>query len=148
MSLALHRLGRFIGRHRLAVIGVWVAVLLLIGGVGFGAGAAFEDDNSIPGTESQEGQDVLATRFGSSASGASAQLLFRADDGDITGADDRAVMQARLDEIATVDGVAGGVPPGGQPGPGAHPGGPSALRSHRRGGLGGGPGVPHRRPGG
>lgn len=107
MSLALHRLGRFIGRHRLAVIGVWVAVLLLIGGMGFGAGAAFEDDNSIPGTESQEGQDVLATRFGSSASGASAQLLFRADDGDITSADDRAVMQARLDEIAAVDGVAG-----------------------------------------
>ncbi|WP_164878201.1 MMPL family transporter [Microbacterium enclense] len=107
MSLALHRLGRFIGRHRLAVIGVWTAVLLLIGGVGFGTGAAFEDDNSIPGTESQEGQDVLATRFGSSASGASAQLLFRADDGDITGADDRAVMQARLDRIAAVDGVAG-----------------------------------------
>lgn len=106
MSLALHRLGRFIGRHRLAVIGVWVLLLLVIGGGGLTVGAAFEDDNSIPGTESQEGQDVLASRFGKAASGASAQLLFRADDGDITDEGDLAVVQSRLDEIASIEGVA------------------------------------------
>jgi RND superfamily putative drug exporter len=106
MSLALHRLGRFIGRHRFAVIGAWVIVLVLIGGAGFAIGPAFEDDNTIPGTESQEGQDVLATRFGNAASGASAQLLFSAEDGDITDDDAISVIQSRLDDIAVVDGVA------------------------------------------
>lgn len=107
MSLALHRLGRFIGRHRFAVIGAWAIVLVLIGGAGFALGPAFEDDNSIPGTESQQGQDVLASRFGNAASGASAQLLFRAEDGDIRDDDATAVIQSRLDDIAVVDGVAG-----------------------------------------
>jgi len=104
MSLALYRLGRLIGRHRLAVIGVWVVLLASLAGLGFAGGAAFEDNNSIPGTESQEGQDVLASRFGDLASGASAQLLFRADDGDI--ADELTVVASRLDAIADVDGVA------------------------------------------
>ena len=107
MSLALHRLGRFIGRHRLLVVGVWLMILLAIGGTGLTVGAAFEDDNTIPGTESQEGQDVLSSRFGKSASGASAQVLFRSVDGAITDDDVMSVIASRLDEVAAVEGVAG-----------------------------------------
>ncbi|WP_282947217.1 MMPL family transporter [Cellulomonas endometrii] len=107
MSLALHRLGLFISRHRLLVIVVWI---VLLAGVLVGVravGAAYEDDYTIPGTESQEGQDVLANRFGGAASGASGQVLYRVPEGDdIADPGTRDAVAESLDAIAAVPGVA------------------------------------------
>ena len=82
MSIGLYRLGRAIGRHRGMVVGIWVLVLVALGGAAATFGDRYDDSFSIPGTESQEGQDLLAERFG--LTGANGQVLFEARTGKIT----------------------------------------------------------------
>lgn len=104
MSLALHRLGHLVARHRLLVIIGWLVVILALLGASRVAGTAYADNFSVPGTESQVGQTVLEERFGSSAAGA--QLLFRTDSGSIEDAGATAVIEDTLAEIETIPGVA------------------------------------------
>lgn len=106
MSLALHRLGHLVARHRLLVIIGWLVVILALLGASRVAGTAYADNFSVPGTESEVGQSVLEERFGSSAAGASAQLLFRTDSGSIEDAGATAVIEDTLAEIETIPGVA------------------------------------------
>ena len=106
MSLFLYRLGRWVGGHRLTVIAVWVIILAALGVAFLTLGSAFEDDYSIPGTESAQGEEILADRFGSDATGATAQVLFRATDGSIDSAESEAAVDARLSELASLPGVA------------------------------------------
>lgn len=105
MSLALYRLGHAVGRHRLLVVGAWAVLLLVVLGLARTHGGEYDDDFSIPGTESEQGMDVLAERFGSAAVGASAQVLYRADD--VTAPDAWAAVEASLAAVEAVDGVAG-----------------------------------------
>ena len=73
MSIFLFRLAGGIARRRGTVLAIWF--LLLVAAVG-GAGALgdkYDDSVAIPGTESQQGQDVLSDRFG--LTGANGQLL-------------------------------------------------------------------------
>jgi RND superfamily putative drug exporter len=93
MSILLYRLGGFIGRHRGLVLAGWV---LLLTGLGTGAatlGDRYDDSFSIPGTDSQQGQDLLAQRFGQT--GTSGQILFTASNGKITD-------PANADEVGTL----------------------------------------------
>jgi RND superfamily putative drug exporter len=106
MSLALYRLGHAVGRHRLLVIGTWLALLLVILGAGRMTGSAYQDDFGIPGTESDQGMQVLDDRFGGGASNASAQVLYQVDQGSIQDADAATVVEASLADVADVDGVA------------------------------------------
>lgn len=105
MSLALYRLGHAVGRHRLLVVGAWAVLLLVVLGLARTHGGEYDDDFSIPGTESEQGMDVLAQRFGSAAVGANAQVLYRADD--VTAPDASAAVEASLAAVEAVDGVAG-----------------------------------------
>ena len=66
-----------IGRHRGAVVAIWVLLLLALVGAAGALGDQFDDSFSIPGTESQQGQDLLAQRFG--LTGAAGQVLFTAN---------------------------------------------------------------------
>ena len=106
MSLALHRLGHLVARHRLLVIIGWLVVILALLGASRVAGTANPPTDPVPRTESAHGQTVLEERFGSSAAGASAQLLFRTDSGSIEDADATAVVQEALESIEDVPGVA------------------------------------------
>lgn len=107
MSLALYRLGHLIGRHRLLVLVLWVVVALGVVAGSRAVGSAYQDDYTIPGTESQQGQDVLEQRFGDAASGASGQVLYRVADGhDVAAAPAADVVAASLDAIGAVPGVA------------------------------------------
>ena len=59
VSMFLFRLGARIARHRGMVLAVWGLLLAgLIGGAGL-LGTHYDDTFVIPGTQSQEGQDVL-----------------------------------------------------------------------------------------
>ena len=82
MSIFLHRLGGLIAKHRGLVLGVWVLVLGLLGGGAAMLGDRYDDSFSIPGTESQEGQDILGDRF--DQTGATGQILFTVRTGKIT----------------------------------------------------------------
>ncbi len=103
MSVLLHRLGALIARQKVLVIGVW---LLLLGGV-LGAsmlvGDSYDDTFSIPGTQSQQGEDLLMDRF--DQSGTSAQIVFTASSGKITGSTNASAVKRlsqAVDDVARV----------------------------------------------
>ena len=66
-------------------------------------GDQYDDSFSIPGTDSQEGQDLLAQRFG--LTGASGQVLFTARSGKITDQANAAEVASLVKAIDGVDGV-------------------------------------------
>ncbi|HRK48184.1 MAG TPA: MMPL family transporter, partial [Nocardioides sp.] len=103
MSIFLYRLGHSIGRHRGMVVGLWLLVLVALGGAASTLGDRFDDSFSIPGTESQEGQDLLADRFG--LTGASGQVLFEAKQGKITDSANAAEVETLVKAIDQVKGV-------------------------------------------
>ena len=64
MSIALYRLGRFIARRRGLVLGIWGLLFAFLLGCSALLGDHYDDSFSIPGTESQQGQDLVGERFG------------------------------------------------------------------------------------
>jgi putative drug exporter of the RND superfamily len=103
MSILLYGLGRAIARHRGMVVGLWMLVLVGVGGAAITLGDRYDDSFSIPGTESQEGQDLLGERFG--LTGAAGQILFEAKTGKITDQDNADEVASLVKAIDKVDGV-------------------------------------------
>ncbi len=63
MSTHLYALGRWCFRNRLKVIGVWVALLAVLGSLALGFGATFNNVFEIPGSSSQEALHNLRMTF-------------------------------------------------------------------------------------
>jgi RND superfamily putative drug exporter len=103
MSSFLYRLGQRTARRAHAVIVLWVLVLLVVGGAAAAFGGELRDEFSIPGTESQEGLDVLDTRF-PEVSGASGQIVFRSPRGEKI-AEHRAEIRERVKALEDVEHV-------------------------------------------
>src|SRR3954465_11082029 len=103
MSILLFGLGQAIARRRGMVVGLWLLVLVGIGGAATTLGDRYDDSFSIPGTESQEGQDLLGERFG--LTGAAGQILFEARKGKITDQDNADEVASLVKAIDKVDGV-------------------------------------------
>jgi RND superfamily putative drug exporter len=82
VSIALFRLGAAIARRPGVVLAVWFLLLVLATGGATMLGDRYDDSVAIPGTESQQGQDVLSDRFG--LTGANGQVLLTATSGTIT----------------------------------------------------------------
>jgi RND superfamily putative drug exporter len=104
MSIFLYRLGRTIARHRGLVVGTWVLLLALLGGGATMLGDHYDDSFSIPGTESQQGQDLLGARFG--LTGTSGQILFAARTGKITDKQPSAEVADIVKTVGKIKGVA------------------------------------------
>ena len=103
MSSFLYRLGQRTARRARAVVGLWLLVLVVVGGAAATFGGELRDEFSIPGTESQEGLDVLDTRF-PEVSGASGQVVFQAAEGEKVTAF-RAEIRDRIAALEAVDHV-------------------------------------------
>ncbi|MGK3951452.1 MMPL family transporter [Microbacterium sp. I2] len=105
MSTLLYALGRWSYRHPWRVLVAWVLLLGIAGG-----GAALfmkgtDNSFSIPGTEAQEGIELLERSF-PQASGTSAQLVVVATDGDAVDVDPYASGIAdSIAEFEDLDGV-------------------------------------------
>ena len=80
MAHVLYRLGRWSVRRRRVVVAFWLALLV----AGFAAAATLSGETSdtfeLPGTESQEAIDLLATEM-PGAGGATARVVFQAPEG-------------------------------------------------------------------
>lgn len=106
MARLLYRLGSFSSRHRLAVVGVWLLVLVA-GGVG-AATLSGETSNafSIPGQESTTALDRIGQEFGG-AGGVTARVVLQAPDGQtLTAPENAAAVGKLITELSGLPGVA------------------------------------------
>src|SRR5947208_9821527 len=101
--MLLFRLGGAIARRRGAVVAVWFLLLVLAGGGAAMLGDKYDDSVAIPGTESQQGQDVLSDRFG--LTGANGQVLITAKSGKITEQANASAVAAVIKQTHAVHGV-------------------------------------------
>ena len=76
----LTRFARTSYRRRWAVLGGWVVVLVGLVVLNATVGGKYLDDFDLPGSESQAALDLLASHGFDARTGASGQLVFRADD--------------------------------------------------------------------
>ncbi|ATG52007.1 RND transporter [Brachybacterium vulturis] len=80
MSSSLYRLGLLMASLRWKIVGGWVLLLVIVGGLAAGLGGTFTSDIEIPGTEGQRGIDALANRF-PEMGGTAGQVVFVTEDG-------------------------------------------------------------------
>jgi RND superfamily putative drug exporter len=106
VSSFLYGLGRAAYRRRLAVLLAWLSALVLLGGLALVVSDAFDEEFTLPGTESQVALDSLGRTF-PQASGTTASLVVvAAEGGSVRGAATRKAIGAsveRLDAIPQVD---------------------------------------------
>ncbi|QSB04047.1 MMPL family transporter [Natronoglycomyces albus] len=102
MATYLYRLGKGAYRRRWLVLATWLIVLLGIGTAAATMAQETEPNFELPGTESQAAFDLLEERFpGFAADGASARVVFVAEDGhSITESESVAAIERVLAEIA------------------------------------------------
>ncbi|MBN9178037.1 MAG: MMPL family transporter [Microbacterium sp.] len=110
MSTLLSSLGRWSYRHPWRVLVAWLLLLGIVGGsvgLGMATGAikGFDNSFSIPGTEGQEGIELLNRTF-PQASGTSAQFIVVAAPGDhVEDSPYRDEIAATVKDLGTLDGV-------------------------------------------
>ena len=80
VSSFLYGLGRVAYRRRLAVLLAWLTALVVLGGAAALIGGDFDEEFTLPGTESQIALDSLGRTF-PQASGTTAQLIIVAPAG-------------------------------------------------------------------
>ena len=111
MATFLYRLGRGAFRHRGRVLTAWIVVLAALTGVLLAFGGAFANEVSVPGSESQQAEDVLGSKFPAMA-GTSALIVFTAPAGStVTTPEYRSAIAASLAAVAKAPQVAGVVSP-------------------------------------
>ncbi|MBE2318942.1 MMPL family transporter [Solirubrobacter sp. CPCC 204708] len=108
MATFLYRLGRWAYDHRRAVLALWLAILITVGGIAAAFGGTKSNKFEVPGTESQQAQELLEERY-PAASGSFARVVFAAPEGQtLSGGENAAAMDATLGEAkgaAEVSGV-------------------------------------------
>ncbi len=82
MSHFLYRLGQRCARHPWRVVGVWLLIALAVLGLNSQLGGSTIDNFTVPGVEAQRGRRPLDRPIPQS-SGASGQIVFHVDDGNI-----------------------------------------------------------------
>ncbi|MFD0343650.1 MMPL family transporter, partial [Streptomyces sp. NPDC127117] len=100
MASFFSRLGRFSFRRRWLVALLWVVLLVGTGALAGRAPAAPPNDFSMPGTEAQQAYDLLEERFPElNADGATARVVFRAEDGKVTDPEAKEAVQEAVREL-------------------------------------------------
>ena len=99
MSKILYRWGRAAALHPWRMIGVWLVIAVAVIGLNASVGGETSDDFTIPGTEAQQGIDLLEERFPTQG-GVSGQIVFADPDGDITDPVARAAIAETLADLA------------------------------------------------
>ena len=104
MSSLLHRLAVFSARHRLLVIGAWLVLLVGVGMASHAAGTKYSSSAEVAGSDSAAANDVMARSFDENLSDAS-PIVFHVEDGKVTDAENRAVVEESLAELSKSDDV-------------------------------------------
>jgi RND superfamily putative drug exporter len=101
MASRLYQLGRYSYRRRRLVAALWVALLVALGVSASTLSGAYSTQFSIPGTESQQAIDTLATRFPQAGLAlASANIVIAAPRGErVDSPANKAALQAVLADV-------------------------------------------------
>jgi RND superfamily putative drug exporter len=96
MATHLYRLGGWAFSRRKTVVGLWVALLAAVIAAAVAFGGQTNDKFVVPGTESQEAQELLEQKF-PAVSGTYARIVFAAPSGErLTDADNQAAVRETL----------------------------------------------------
>ncbi|GGX90221.1 membrane protein [Streptomyces minutiscleroticus] len=105
MASRLYAWAQWVVRHRGPVVGVWLLLLAVVGGLGATLHGKLTNEYSIPGIESQQAQDLLKREL-PQASGGVVRVVFAADGkGGLTGAEAQRAVRAGLKEAAGISDV-------------------------------------------
>src|ERR1700754_649708 len=105
MARLLYALGRWAVRRRGRVVLAWLLLLIVAGCLGTILHGQLSSVFTVPGTESQNAQNLLQAKF-PAAAGGSARVVFAAPPGTtLTSARDEAAIGASLKQAARVPGV-------------------------------------------
>ena len=105
MASHLYRLGRLSFRRRRLVVALWLSLLVAMGAAAGAFSGPYSTEFSLPGTESQEGIDVLAERFPEAGiAQATANVVFAAPEGAAL-KNDKAAVAAVLGDVRALEHV-------------------------------------------
>jgi RND superfamily putative drug exporter len=105
MAGVLYRLGRLCANRAIVVVAVWLGLVVLVRLVVGGVGAETSNDLSLPGTESQQATDLLASRFPPQQNGSS-PVVFHATKGKITDSANKQAVETSSKALAKAPHVA------------------------------------------
>ena len=92
MGKALHGLGKFCARWPWVALGIWAALAAAVVGLVVTYGPETSNDLELPGTESQQVQDLLTDRFPPQQNGVN-PIVFHVDDGKLTDKDNQQAVK-------------------------------------------------------
>src|SRR5262245_51332797 len=96
MATRLFKLGGWSFEHRWRIVAIWATVLVAVIASAAAFGGKTNDKFSVPGTESQEEEELLEQKH-PAASGTYARLVFAAPEGEkLTDAENKAAVEASL----------------------------------------------------
>ncbi|HUQ63542.1 MAG TPA: MMPL family transporter [Acidimicrobiales bacterium] len=98
------KLGAWCHDRRRLVLGIWLALLVIGGGLSNAVGSAFRDEFNLPDVESKSGFDILDENFGGQGTGQRGTIVFRAEQG-VQDPAVRQAMQGLFDKVVTIEGV-------------------------------------------
>ncbi|MFJ6897483.1 MMPL family transporter [Streptomyces hokutonensis] len=105
MASRLYAWARLAVTRRGRVIGVWLLLLVAVGGLGITIHGKVASDFTVPGIESQKAQDLLEEKFPDAAGGV-IRVVYAAPKGDtLTGPKAEAAIEAGLGKAARISGV-------------------------------------------
>jgi RND superfamily putative drug exporter len=106
----MRRLAAFSHDRRRLVATLWVALIVVAGGLASGLGSGYVNNFTLPGTESQRALDLLRDRFPQQA-GDTSQIVFHVQSGSLKDPGQQARVQAVVDRVAKLPAVAGTTSP-------------------------------------
>ncbi|WCB94659.1 Membrane protein YdfJ [Baekduia alba] len=106
----MRRLASFSHDRRRLVASLWVALILVAGGLASGLGSGYINNFTLPGTESQKALDLLRDRFPQQA-GDTSQIVFHAKSGSLDDAKNKAAVDAVVAKVAKLPSVTAAVSP-------------------------------------
>ena len=105
MAGVLYRLGHLCASRAVVVVAVWLGLVVVVRLVVWGVGAETSNDLSLPGTESQQATDLLASRFPPQQNGSS-PIVFHAAKGKITDSANKQAVESSYKALSKAPHVA------------------------------------------